>query len=308
MIDDKIIDFLYGQKKILNSSLTKEQVEFDKERACKINELLERKVFNQQDINEIENTSPYKYVEKAYKCILSEIIKRSSQCTALKERTFHIIVTGGIDLRIESTEQEGFILLEWPLIKYIDLLNTSILCANDFKELHMDCLAILQAYTDKFIQEKPIEIFSNLYNLDEINKEKYQIMQLFQQIQSIYILGHEIGHLLHKNATDLEAEILADTEALNIVFEYTRHNTKIKPWAIISIMLLFSYLELLNVNMASSTEKKILVRDNWLQRYDSVLDQIQSENLHSNTDDFISMYDQICNFLDELTILLIESS
>lgn len=308
MIDDKIIDFLYGQKKILNSSLTKEQVEFDKERACKINELLERNVFNQQDINEIENTSPYKHVEKAYKCILSEIIKRSSQCTALKERTFHIIVTGGIDLRIESTEQEGFILLEWPLIKYIDLMNTSILCAYDFNELHIDCLAILQAFSDRFIQEKPIEIFSNLYNLDEINKEKYQIMQLFQQIQSIYVLGHEIGHLLHQSASGLEAEILADTEALNIVFEYTRQNTKIKPWAIVSIMLLFSYLELLNVNMASTKEKKILERDNWLQRYDSVLDQIQSEHLNSNTDDFISMYDQICNFLDELTILLIESS
>ena len=65
-------------------------------------------------------------------------------------------------MRSDSNGKDVFILLEWPLIKYIDLINTSILCARNLDEFYLDCKAILSAYKEKFISRNNCNIFSYL--------------------------------------------------------------------------------------------------------------------------------------------------
>lgn len=43
---DPIIDILYGEKKILNANYTKAQIEAEKIQAHKINELMDREIFD----------------------------------------------------------------------------------------------------------------------------------------------------------------------------------------------------------------------------------------------------------------------
>ena len=44
--NDPIIEILYGEKKILNSKYTQDQIEEEKIRAQKINELMRREIFD----------------------------------------------------------------------------------------------------------------------------------------------------------------------------------------------------------------------------------------------------------------------
>lgn len=124
--NDPIIEILYGEKKILNSKYTQDQIEEEKIRAQKINELMRREIFDYKFFESLQNSSHYKPIEKAYACILNNILERADCFKSIKSMNYHFIVTGGIDLRSDSNGKDVFILLEWPLIKYVDLINTSI--------------------------------------------------------------------------------------------------------------------------------------------------------------------------------------
>lgn len=305
---DPIIEILYGEKKILNAKYTKAQIDAEKVQAQKINKLMEREVFDYHFFEEIQNSLHYRPIERAYTCILNCILERVNCFKDIKSMNYHLIVTGGIDFRSDSNGKDVFILLEWPLIKYIDLINTSILCARDFNEYYIDCKAILSTYKEKFIDKKDCDIFSSIYDSEQFTPVQYQIMQLFQQIQSIFIISHELGHILNPNNMGVSAEIAADLTALKAVKEYMHNNKKMAAWIIIAIMLLYSYLTLLDVGMAENYEDRVKCRENWLDRYDMMMGQLQELPISADEQELITGYDTLCALMDKLCIEIIEDS
>lgn len=305
---DPIIEILYGEKKILNSKYTKIQIEAEKIQAQRINKLMKRDIFNYQFFKNLQNAPHYKPIEQAYTCILNRILERVDCFKDIKLMNYHLIVTGGLDLRSYSNKKDVFILLEWPLIKYIDLINTSIFCARDFDEYYIDCKAIVSTYKEKFAGKNNRNIFSSIYDEEQFTPVQYQIIQLFQQIQSIFIISHELGHILNPNGIGIAAEITADLTALKAVKAYVYNNTKMTAWIIISIMLLYSYLILLDVEMSENRKNKVKCRENWLERYDMMLDQLQELPINSDEQELIIEYDSICVLIDKLCLEIIENS
>lgn len=305
---DPIIEILYGEKKILNSKYTQDQIEAEKVWAQKINELMRREIFDYKFFEGLQNLPHYKPIEHAYTCLLSSILERADCFKDIKSMNYHLIVTGGIDLRSDSNGKDVFILLEWPLIKYVDLINTSILCARNFDELYIDCRAILSAYKEKFINGNNCNIFSSIYDKEQFTSVQYQIIQLFQQIQSIFIISHELGHILNPNDIGIASEIAADLIALKAVKQYTYNNKKITVWVIIATMLLYSYLTLLDIGMEENYENKMKCRENWLDRYDMILDQLQEFSISTDEQKLITGYDTLCNLIDKLCLEIIEES
>ena len=297
---DSIIEILYGEKKILNSIYTKKQIEQEKALAQKINKLMRREIYNSSYFETIQNLPQYKPIERAFTCILKCILERADCFKNIASLNYHLIVTGGLFLRSDSNGKDVFILLEWPLIKFIDLLNTSVLCAKDFDEYYIDCKSILNAYRDKFLGKNEYNIFSSLYDKEQFQPTQYQLMQLFQQLQSIFIISHELGHILNPNDIGIESEISADRIALKAVNAYTYNNSKMKVWIIIAIMLLYSYLTLLDVEMAVNYEEKKKCRENWMIRYDMILDQLQELSVDPNEQELIGGYDTLCMLMDKL--------
>lgn len=305
---DPIIDILYGEKKILNNKYTQDQIDIDKVRAQKINDLMEREIFDYKFFEDLQNSLQYKPIEQAYTCILSSILERTNCFKDIRLMNYHLIITGGIDLRSDSNGKDVFILLEWPLIKYIDLINTSILCAKSFDELYVDCKVILSVYKKKFVSGENYNIFSSIYDNEQFTTTQYQIMQLLQQIQSIFIISHELGHILNPHDIGIDSEIAADLIALKAVKQYTYNNNKITVWVIIAIILLFSYLTLLDVGMEENYENKVKCRENWLERYDMILDQLQEFSISANEQELVAGYDDLCKVIDKLCLEIIEES
>lgn len=303
---DPIIELLFAEKKILNSKYTQAQIDAERAQAQKINELMDREIFDYQFFEELQNSPHYHPIEKAYTYILNCILERAECFKYIKSKNYHIIVTGGIDLRSDSNGKDVYILLEWPLIKYIDLINTSVFCAKDFDEFYIDCKAILSTYREKFIDNKDCDIFSAIYNKEQFSPVQYQIMQLLHQIQSIFIISHELGHILNPKDMGIDAEITADLIALKAVNEYVHKNTKMTVWVIISIMLLYSYLTLIDVGMSEGYENKVKRRENWLDRYDMMLDQLQELPINADEQELINGYDSLCTLMDNLCLEIIE--
>lgn len=305
---DPLIELLYGEKRILNSQYTYKQLELEKEHAQKINELMEREIFDSLFFEELQNASCYKPIEKAYSSILEEILERVTKFEKIKDLNYHLIVTGGVNLRNDSNDKDVFILLEWPLIKFVDLINTSVLCAKSFEEYYTDCKVILNTYKEKYIDEKDINLYVSLYDEGQLTPIQYQIIQLFQQIQSVFILAHELGHLLHLETDGVEGEIKADLEALKAVQEYTFHDKRLTVWIIISIMLLYSYLILLDISLVHDGKEMMKCREKWLDRYDAILEQLQMYTISFEERQLIDRYDDLCSLMDCLCIEIIESS
>ena len=156
---DSIIEILYGEKKILNSIYTKEQIDQEKALTQKLNKLMRREIYNSSYFESIQNLPHYKPIERAFTCILKCILERADCFKNIASLNYHLIVTGGLYLRSDSNGKDVFILLEWPLINFIDLLNTSVLCSKDFDEYYIDCKSILNAYRDKFFGKNEYNIF-----------------------------------------------------------------------------------------------------------------------------------------------------
>ena len=49
---------------------------------------------------------------------------------------------------------------------------------------------------------------------------------MLQQIQTVFILSHELGHLLHPDITGLHGEILSDSNGIQAVYDYITFEKK----------------------------------------------------------------------------------
>ncbi len=308
METDKLFDILYSKKQILNHLRSTEEIKQAEIRAGYINSLMNNPVFDEHFLKKLSSNTPYSEIEDCYRFILQLIIERVPLFKEIKDRNYHIIVTGGINFRKESMDNEVAIILEWPIIKFLDLLNCNVIKSQSFEHYRENCVLVMSYYHRKYFHEENVNLFSSIYDISTFTPIQYQFNMLLQQIQTVFILSHELGHLLYPKLTGLAAEIAADRVAVESVIKYCKDNQKLKPIIISGIMLLFSYLTLLDVSIKDNKQKKISTRETWLDRYDSVMDQIEQIEVSEEDMILISGYDEICKILDEMCISDINNS
>ena len=290
-----LIEILYSEKVILDGKRTEQDVAFSVERATRINSLMERKIFNEEFIRELHQRTPYSEIESCYTFIVKNIMSRANRFEAIKGKN-------------DTVNDEVFIVLGWPLIKFIDLLNTNALCSSSYDEHFNDSSAVLAAYLNKFRYNQSVNLFSSLYPLSAFKKEQYQLLMMLQQIQTVFILSHELGHLLHPDITGLYGEILSDSDGIQAVYDYTFGNQKLNFYIVIAIMMLFSYLSLADVTTKATYEEKTTAWDNWMDRYDSVYKFLSALELSDKQMALVAGYEKLCGNLDRLCWNDIDSS
>lgn len=295
-----LIEILYSEKIILDRKRTDQDIAFSIERANRINLLMERKIFSQEFIHELHQRTPYSEIESCYNFIVKNIMSRAGRFDPIKEKNYHVVVTGELALKNDMVNDEVFIVLGWPLIKFIDLLNTNALCSSSYDEHFNHSYAIMTAYLDKFRRNQNINLFTSLYPLSKFKKEQYQLLMLLQQIQTVFILSHELGHLLHPDTTGLHSEILSDADGIQAVFDYTFRNRKLNFYIVIAIMMLFSYLTLADVTTKSTHASKTMAWDNWMNRYDTVFESLSALELSDKEMSLVAGYEELCANLDRL--------
>ena len=235
-------------------------------------------------------------------------MSRANRFESIKGKNYHVIVTGELPLKNDTVNDEVFIVLGWPLIKFIDLLNTNALCSSSYDEHFNDSCAVLAAYLNKFRYHQSVNLFSSLYPLSAFKSEQYQLLMMLQQIQTVFILSHELGHLLHPDITGLYGEILSDSDGIQAVYDYTFGNQKLNFYIVIAIMMLFSYLSLADVTTKATHEEKATAWDNWMDRYDSVYKSLSALELSDKQMALVAGYEKLCGNLDRLCWNDIDSS
>lgn len=73
-----LIEILYSEKVILDGKRTEQDVAFSVERAARINSLMERKIFNEEFIRELQQRTPYSEIESCYTFIVKTIMSRAA--------------------------------------------------------------------------------------------------------------------------------------------------------------------------------------------------------------------------------------
>lgn len=305
---EELFELLYSKKQILNQSRNVKDVQYSEERAKQINSLIDKQIFGQQFINSFSSRTPYAEIESCYQFIMQTIIDRVPLFSELRDRNYHVIVTGGIDFRNETTGSDIIIVLEWPLIKYLDLLNSNALKSESFEHYKENAKLVLRCYKRKYHDAEDINLFSSIFPISTFTDVQYQLNMVLQQVQTVFILCHELGHLLNPNLTGLSAEIAADTVAFKSVMIYCHDNQQLSPFIVIGIMLLFSYLTLLDVAIKDDRLSKNRTRDAWLDRYEAIMDLVDNVELSENDIALVSGYDEICTVLDEFCLHDIEAA
>ena len=308
MTTQELFELLYSKKMILNNNRDIDEIEYVKLRAKQINDLMNRQIFDHRFISELSKKTPYTEIEECYHLILQIILERASSFSRLKSKDYHVIVTGGIDFRNQTTENNVIIMLEWPMIKFIDLLNVNALQSKTFESYGKLSKQVLDSFLLKYREKEEINIFTSIFPLSSLSEVQYQLTMLLQQIQTVFILSHELGHLLNLELTGLAAEIEADTVAFHSVIEFCKSDKKITSFIIIGIMLLFSYLTLLDVSMKNSRDERINTRNEWLDRYESILQALEKIEITEDEITLVSGYDAICSILNELCIAEIDNT
>lgn len=305
---EALFEFLYSKKQILNQSRDAKGVQYSEERAKQINSLMEKQIFDQQFINSLSSRTPYAEIESCYQFIMQTIIERVSLFSRLRNKNYHVIVTGGIDFRNETTGSDVIIILEWPLIKYLDLLNSNALKSDSFEHYKENAKLVLRSYNRRYREAEDINLFSSIFPISTFTDVQYQLDMVLQQVQTVFILSHELGHLLKPDLTGLSAEIAADAAAFKSVIMYCNDNQRFMPFIVIGVMLLFSYLTLLDVTMKNDKLVKIRTREAWIDRYEAIMDFVDNVELSENDISLVSGYDEICAVLDEICLHDIENA
>lgn len=296
---NQIIDVLYDGALFFNKNRSKLEIEYGKTRANKINDLLERKVFSEEFINALEASKPYSELESCYQFITNTIIERNPTLKNICNEVF-VIITNGINFRTDLIDNTPIIVLEFPLIKYINLLNSNVLCSKDFNSFKNDSINVVDSFLEKYKYKEDYNVFATIYSLDSFDNVKYQQLMLIEQIQTVFMIGHEIGHITNPYLTGLDSELVADLIGLDSLKAYVLENPQLNFYIIISIMLLFSYLTLLDVVQKDKKQEKIETREYWLDRYDAILNNLESFKLTEKENILVTGYDKICSVIDDI--------
>lgn len=90
-------------------------------------------------------------------------------------------------------QKDAVIIVEWPFIKYIDLLNKEIVYSNPeefVKNVEMRFRKFAQKYVDGQKVEKQFQLHI------QYDPVVFKMCSYMRNIQELFILGHELGHLI----------------------------------------------------------------------------------------------------------------
>ncbi len=113
---------------------------------------------------------------------------------------------------------------------------------------------------------------------------------------------HELGHILLRLNDEANTEENADSIAFHSVVIYCRRNKNLMPYVCITVMLLFSYLTLLEAGKKKDHEKALSVVLGWRDRYDRLFNYMEQyyDEMTEDEQQLVEGYDKVCNLIEEV--------
>ncbi len=263
-----------------------------------INKLSGRTVFDAEAMKRLTETPTSLQIEEYYKFMLGDLVKRNEIYHVLQDKySLHVLVSDFLEISTSVLGKDAVIIMEWPYIKYMDMLNKEICYAKptDFEE---NIELLLQSFADKYIHKTKADRTFHLRRGDD--PLLFQMRSYMRNIQELFMQGHELGHLLLRDGNNTEQE--ADRIAFHAVLGYCKQELKIMPFILSSIMLLFTYMTWLDSMRKILDEGQEETIKQWKGRYDSLFDIMipYYESMDEKDKDFVNGYDRLCDEIDRI--------
>lgn len=297
--------FYYKSFKIFNTVRTPDEIGMTFHTAEWINRLAGRQVFDKEFFENISTSSDNEQLVEYYNFMLEELLKRDGKLRKLKEKfSFHIIVSDFLEISTNVLQDDAVIVIEWPFIKYIDLLNKETMY-SEMNEFVRNVKMIFQHFATKYRDGEKTDRLLHLHiHNDPI---VFQMCSYMRNIQELFMIGHELGHLMLRESKK-NTEEAADKIAFEGVFNYCKRNKIMMPLVMKSIMLLFVYMTWLEVARTSDDDLKKEVIDRWMDRYDCLFEEMEPyyTEMDNNGKEEIDNCDMICNLIQKIGYQFLE--
>lgn len=298
---DDIERLFYNDFKVFQRPRTPEENEMTQSTAHWINRMAGMPVFDEDAISSLTKMTDNEQLERYFFFLLNQVFLRDEELAKLKDKySFHIIVSDFREICTNIIEKDAVIVLEWQYIKYMDMLNSNILYAKSLDEFSKNIEEMFRSFSQKY-RDRRMADKNQRYHAND-NPVFFRLGTYIQNIQEIFILGHELGHILFEDSARENTEQGADLMGLQTVLNYCKHNEKIICWVIISIELLFTYMTWLDAfrERGASDRKKVI--DGWMERYDALFLQLEPyyNRMTENEQKLVDYYDTICNKIFEI--------
>ena len=293
---DDIERLFYNDFKVFRRPRTPEENEMTQSTARWINRMSGMPVFDEDAISSLAKMTDNEQLERYFFFLLDQLFLRDDEFAKLKDKySFHIIVSDFREICTNIIEKDAVIVLEWQYIKYMDMLNSNILYAKSPDEFCKNIEEMFHSFSQKYWDRR--EADKNLRYQANDDPVFFKLGTYIQNIQEIFMLGHELGHILLEDSGRENTEQGADLMGLQAVINYCRHNEKIICWVIISIELLFTYMTWLDAFRESDASDRKKVIDGWMERYDALFLQLEPyyHRMNENDQELVGYYDTICN-------------
>ena len=298
--------FYYKGFNIFDTKRTPDEVSMTIRTAEWINRLSEKEVFDEKFIQKLPISSANDQLVDYYTFMLEELLGRNEKLRNLHENFFfHIVVSDLLEICSNVIQKDVVIVVEWPFVKYIDLLNKETMYSNP-EEFTKNVEMLFHKFAQKYSDGKKAEKCFQLHV--ENDPVVFKMCSYMRNIQELFILGHELGHLLLRGSLD-NTEQAADEIAFEGIVNYCRKNRKLMPFILKSIMLLFTYMTWLDAGRMKKREMREKVVERWQDRYDCLFEKM--EPYYMEMDDWgkeeVDNCDIVCNAIEGIGFHFMES-
>lgn len=298
--------FYYKSFKIFDAIRTPDEVGMTIRTAKWINWLSGKEVFDGMFIQNLSASSANDQLLDYYTFMLEELLGRNEKMrTLFKNLFFHVVVSDLLEISSNVIQKDAVIIVEWPFIKYIDLLNKETMYSNP-EEFVKNVEMLFHKFAQKYADGQKVEKQFQLHI--QYDPVVFKMCSYMRNIQELFILGHELGHLILRGSPE-NTEQAADAIAFEGIMNYCRRNQKLMPFILKSIMLLFTYMTWLDAGRMKEREMREKVAVRWQDRYDCLFEKM--EPYYTEMDDRgkeeVDNCDVVCNAIEEIGLHFMES-
>ena len=291
--------FYYKGFKIFDTCRTPDEVDMTIQTAEWINRMSGKKVFDQSFIQNLPVSSANDQLVDYYTFMLEELMMRNEKFQVLQENfRIHVVVSDLLEISSNVIQKDAVIIVEWPFIKYIDLLNKETVYSKP-EEFSPTVEMLFHKFAHKYSESKNAEKQFQLHV--EYDPVAFRMCSYMRNIQELFILGHEMGHLILRGSRE-NTEQAADEIAFEGILNYCRKNQILMPFILRSIMLLFTYMPWLDAGRMQRREMREKVVERWRDRYDYLFEKLKPyyAEMDDRGKEEVDNCDFICSLIEEI--------
>lgn len=298
--------FYYKSFKIFDTERTPDEVGMTIRTAKWINRLSGKEVFDETFIEKLPVSSANDQLVEYYNFMLEELLRRNEKMQTLSEKLFfHVVVSDMLEISSNVLQRDAIIIVEWPFIKYIDLLNKETMYSSP-GEFVENIEMLFHKFAQKYVDGQKVD--KNVKLHVQYHPVVFKMCSYMRNIQELFLLGHELGHLMLRGSLE-NTEQEADMIAFEGIMNYCRRNQKLMPFILKSIMLLFTYMTWLDAGRIEKREMREKVAAMWQDRYDGLFEKMEPyyKEMDDRGKEEVDNCDIVCNAIERIGIHFMES-